>query len=354
MKGLLLPVLVVHLAFGLEIQLEKASRGDFYAYVGNISVGEQQFSVVFDTTVSALWIPNQSCPKDLCEKKSTLDPYTRGLNQCFGYIDVPFQGDQISADCYSGPIKIKQLEPANITSPYVMFGLADRFPSSYKDFPYDGVFGIGPGKEGYILESPLRSLIPRSQNRDYTFTTLKISRPASHKTPDQNKSSVIVGSYFDHCEYVRPFHTLRVHTEGWEFRVDRLSAGHRTINGSWKAGLDINTDFIHLPSRVFQLLVRELGAKNVDGKLSVRCTVNSKVSINIEGIDYRIPIDDLMEVTAGEQCILKIKENKSENGWAFRIGTPFLYSRCAVLDHRYFEYRSIGFPVKTREKSELN
>uniref|UniRef100_A0A1I7SK89 Peptidase A1 domain-containing protein n=2 Tax=Bursaphelenchus xylophilus TaxID=6326 RepID=A0A1I7SK89_BURXY len=170
---------------GIPIDLDPGSK----AFVGVVSIGNpgQDINVAFDTSTSALWVPDASCScgaqcgdeklcphlcashccaKKLsdekssgsCSNKNVFDPErSRSYVKGTGSSNLTFLGSTIQAALGHDTFRLGTHYRPGPTANNVQFGVVKEFSKAYQHVNYDGVFGLGlASKDG--VPSPIKQL----------------------------------------------------------------------------------------------------------------------------------------------------------------------------------------------------
>uniref|UniRef100_A0A4X1VP97 Pregnancy-associated glycoprotein 2 n=1 Tax=Sus scrofa TaxID=9823 RepID=A0A4X1VP97_PIG len=115
------------------------------AYVGNISIGTppQQFSVIFDTGSSDLWVPSIYCQSRACNTHRVFDPFK---STTFRYSGVPIELEYASG-MMSGYLGYDTVRISNLIIMGQEFGYSQWEENEAFDHAmFDGMLGLGyPG-----------------------------------------------------------------------------------------------------------------------------------------------------------------------------------------------------------------
>ncbi|DAA13809.1 pregnancy-associated glycoprotein 2-like [Bos indicus] len=302
-------------------------------YFGNISIGTppKQFSVLFDTGSSDLWVSSVFCHDPGCSKHRLFNPRgsttfqmtDRHMHFCNELGDITgFFGRDI--------VRIGDLVIMNQT-----FALTYRQISKILPFvPFEGVLGLG-----YPSLATSR-IIP-------VFDSLMLQKVISEpvfafylNNKEKNGSVVMLGGV-DHSYYKGELNWVPVSKSlYWQITVDRISVNGKVIGCSSRcqAILDTGTAFVHGPTRLITNIQRLVRARPYHGcQYLISCHVHTTIPpiiFTINGIDYPMHPEDYIVTSTCNLCFSAFlggteKVTKSET-WI--LGDAFLRRYFSVFD----------------------
>ncbi|KAI6240649.1 Peptidase A1 domain-containing protein [Aphelenchoides fujianensis] len=277
-------------------------------YKGVVSLGNQKFTVVFDTGSDILWVPAAE--------------YGTGSAVGSYYQDYFAFGDP------RGP-QLKLRRP-------VTFGAADRMT-----FSDEGILGLSFPQKGSptpvfqqavqegLMDAPIFTAWFRKCNGDCA-----------------NGGLISLGSQdLRHCVPVRRSHWVPVERGAvhWTFTMDGIAATGYQHAEKTQAITDTGTSFIVGPSAVVDALANAIGATAAGGGFFVPCTKNFALVLTIRGYRYPIAAEQLVLRDPGLEssglCVLAMSGSDDFDFWI--LGAPFIRTFCQVHDVR--NYR-VAFP----------
>uniref|UniRef100_A0A1I7RKE9 Peptidase A1 domain-containing protein n=1 Tax=Bursaphelenchus xylophilus TaxID=6326 RepID=A0A1I7RKE9_BURXY len=344
---------------GIPIDLDTGSK----AFVGTVSIGNpgQDINVAFDTSTSALWVPDASCScaaqcgdeklcphlcashccaKKLsdekssgsCSNKNVFDPErSRSYVKGTGSSNLTFLGSTIQAALGHDTFRLGTHYRPGLTANNVQFGVVKEFNEAYQDVNYDGVFGLGlASKDG--VPSPIKQLadhgvIPSPLLSLYLFP----------QTPDNVVDGVLTVGQLDRQRCLPVTRFVKVEKEeGWifsatTFKID--ASGYKAHNESWRGVFDFGSEYIHMPRAAFSALRSHFSARNdSEGRLVYPCRSSRDVLFNVGGELIYVSSTLLSAPYDGFNCQFKVKETDANDKYAFRYGLPVLQKNCVVFD----------------------
>jgi hypothetical protein len=119
-------------------------------YIGPITIGTQEFQVIYDTGSNLLWVPSQSCGST-CSPHKTFSGQFSSANQPFS---VQYGSGSVSGQLGSAPVSIAD---ASLSS--FKMGLANNVEfQGFESAEFDGILGLA--WPGLSSEENTQSLVP--------------------------------------------------------------------------------------------------------------------------------------------------------------------------------------------------
>lgn len=289
---------------------------DLLAYYGNISIGEppQNFTVIFDTGSSDLWVPWSECLSEFCRSSQSYTPFNSTTSQV--NIDRDFE-IVYGRGRVSGVLGNDTLVIGDATIESQGFGLATVVSDDISPGRHDGVLGIGlPSLSRTNSTPPLNNLFAINQDLEQVFG-FWISNATSEDKPD----GLITIGHLNETHYSgnlcwAPIQNDRLY---WETKISSIRYGNRRLTWtlfSQSAVIDTGTSLIIGPPRYVSRLARRVGASPIGAGLYTFEEYPKKprtISFRLDGCRLRL---------LPEHYVLKVNETEyfGFQGSTFRRG----------------------------------
>lgn len=300
-------------------------------YYGPITVGTpaQDFTVLFDTGSSNLWLPLNSCRSSACKNHNLYNP-----SQSSTYVE---NGESISIAYGSGSCSGElvqdtvNLAGAEITK--VVFGGMTSLSSDFEGSGFDGLMGMAWKAIAEDNVTPVfQYMYEQGLVEDNSFSF--------YLTPsaDENGSMLILGGVNE--EYSNgSFNYVTLSSESyWQIPIDGVKAGSYS-KSSLQGIVDTGTSLLVGPTKVVEDLTKQIGSVSSD------CSNVSSlptITFTLGGVEYPLTSDDyVLKVTQdGEtQCVLGL-ESMDTPEELFILGDVFIKTYYTHFD---FGNSRVGF-----------
>eukprot|EP00386_Alphamonas_edax_P004657 GDKI01014690.1.p1 GENE.GDKI01014690.1~~GDKI01014690.1.p1 ORF type:complete len:424 (-),score=166.37 GDKI01014690.1:277-1548(-) len=321
------------------------------SYQSPLTIGGQEFEMIFDTGSSNTWVPSLKCGKD-CESKNVYDSskskeYVEdGAKFDIAYGSGPVSGFWSKDSAQVGSMKIDSLEFAEVTE---VKGLG----MMYKASKFDGICGMGFPTISVDGKVPLfEKLVQQGNLKEQVFTFLLGQQ-------DGQDGELTFGT-IDKTRYHGDIHWAPVLHKGyWTIGMQNVQFGSQSIGKAFGI-VDSGTSLITGPSADVQKIADSLGAWKFflkAGTYIVNCRPDKmetypNLDFVIEGKNYSIPPQDYLIPLFrlpwfGEQCLLSVMamdipaQKNSELGmWI--LGSVFMRKQFTIFDYTKGSER-VGF-----------
>ncbi|KAM6217852.1 cathepsin E [Rhynchocyon petersi] len=257
-------------------------------YFGTISIGSppQNFTVIFDTGSSNLWVPSVYCTSQACQTHSKFHP-----SQSSTYSEV---GSSFSihygTGSLSGIIGADQVSVEGLTVANQQFGESIKEPGqTFVDAEFDGILGLGYPSLAVGGVTPVFDNMMAQNLVDIPlFSVYMSSDPAGGAG-----SELIFGGY-DHSHFSGSLNWIPVTKQGyWQITLDNIQVGGTVMfcSEGCQAIVDTGTSLITGPPSNIKQLQGAIGAQPVDGEYAVECAnlnVMPDVTFTINGLPYSL------------------------------------------------------------------
>lgn len=312
-----------------EISIHDFQNSQYY---GNIKVGNQNFSVIFDTGSSNLWVPSKSCYSE-CFNKNKYDSFKsstyhkNGTKFDIQYGSGPVSGFLSEDDVQIGNYIIKQQTFAEVNN--VGLGFA------YKLGKFDGILGMGFESISINnINTPFKNLLDQNLISKSIF---------SFDLGNNIDGELIIGGY-DESKLSGNINYINLLEENyWTISLDNIKIEDNIYAESTKAIVDTGTSLITGPTNLVKQIASKLGAKElIKGEYTIDCNLNlPNVEFIINNISYKISPENYVIKNNG-QCILGISAfDTLDNFWI--LGDVFIRQYYTIFD---YGQKRVGFANK--------
>ncbi|CAK6437360.1 unnamed protein product [Pipistrellus nathusii] len=308
-------------------------------YYGKIGLGTppQNFSVVFDTGSSNLWVPSRRCSffSLPCWFHHRFNPKASSSYRPNGTtFAIQYGSGQLS-----GILSEDKLTIGGIGNASVVFGEALWEPSLVFVFArFDGILGLGfPVLSVGGVRPPLDALVDEGLLDKPVFSFYL------NRDPEAAEGGELVLGGSDPAHYVPPLTYVPVTVPAyWQVHMNgvKVGKGLTLCAQGCPAILDTGTSLITGPTEEIRALHRAIGGFPLLGKYIIECTIISKlppVSFNLGGAWFNLTAQDyVIQVARGgaRLCLLGFQglDVPPPVGPLWILGDVFLRSYVAVFD----------------------
>lgn len=312
-------------------------------YYGDISIGTppQNFTVLFDTGSSSLWVPTHGCNASACLNHAT---YNNKLSSTYipnGKSFAIYYGTgSLSGFESTDTVRIAGLSIINQT----FAGAVNEPGDFYYWMKYDGIFGLGYASMAINnITPPLYNLYSQGLIPQPMFA-FYMNRNQS----DADGGELVLGGY-DRSHFVGQIFYIPVSVKGyWQFDMDGGRAGNYSFcQDGCQAIADTGCSLLAGPQDQVEAINKAIGATadSVWGYVvpcdripylpTVTFTLGGKV-FPLEGKDYIIQRTD----NGGIVCQTGFTLNLSSGGPEWTLGDVFIGAYYTVFD---IENNLVGF-----------
>ncbi|XP_072212396.1 cathepsin E [Excalfactoria chinensis] len=255
-------------------------------YFGQISIGTppQNFTVIFDTGSSNLWVPSIYCTSKACTKHARFHPSRSSTYQPLGF---PFS-IQYGTGSLTGIIGSDKVTVEGMTVYNQPFAESVSEPGkTFQDSEFDGILGLAYPSLAVDGVTPVFDNMMAQDLLELPVFSVYMSA-----NPDSSPGGELIFGGFDPSRFLGTLHWVPVTVQGyWQIKLDNVKVG-RTVafcaNGC-QAIVDTGTSLITGPTKDIKELQRHIGAMAMDGEYIVDCSLLSSmpiVTFTINGIPY--------------------------------------------------------------------
>ncbi|NXN85791.1 PEPA protein, partial [Bombycilla garrulus] len=253
-------------------------------YFGTISIGTppQEFTVVFDTGSSNLWVPSVYCSSPACRNHHRFNPAESST--FLSTNDTLFIA--YGTGSMTGVLGYDTVNVDGISVRNQIFGLSETEPGDFFYYtPFDGILGLAFPSIASSGATPVFDNMMLENLVDRDLFSVYLSRNS------QSGSFVLFGA-------IDPYYTTRgiswipLSAETyWQISMESVSFNGIPVacSSGCQAIVDTGTSLLAVPIRAFRTLVSLLGA-NSSGEISCEATSNlPSLIFRIHGQEFPVP-----------------------------------------------------------------
>ncbi|NWR54144.1 CATE protein, partial [Bucorvus abyssinicus] len=270
-------------------------------YFGQISIGTppQNFTVVFDTGSSNLWVPSVYCVSKACIHHARFHPSQSSTYQAIG---TPFS-IQYGTGSLTGVIGADQVVVEGLTVSNQQFAESITEPGkAFLDAEFDGILGLAYPSLAVDGITPVFDNMMAQDLVDLPIFSVYLST-----NPESSTGGEVLFGGFDPSHFTGTLNWVPVTQQGyWQIQLDNIQLGGTVafcVN-SCQAIVDTGTSLITGPTKDIKELQNYIGASPVDGEYAVECSnlyMMPNVTFTINGLPYTLSAQayTLMEESDG-------------------------------------------------------
>ncbi|XP_054131116.1 pepsin A-like [Melozone crissalis] len=297
-------------------------------YFGTISIGTppQEFTVVFDTGSSNLWVPSVFCSSPACRNHNRFNPAESST--FLSTNDTLFIA--YGTGSMTGVLGYDTVDVAGINVRNQIFGLAETEPGDFFYYtPFDGILGLAFPSIASSGATPVFDNMMTENLVDRNLFSVYLSRD------DEGGSFVLFGA-------IDPYYTTRgiswipLSAETyWQISMQSVSVSGTPVacSSGCQAIVDTGTTLLAVPIRAFRTLMRLLGASS-SGEISCEAVRNlPSLIFHINGKEFPVPPRAYVLRSNG-YCSLALQgmDVPTEEGELWILGDVFIREYYVIFD----------------------
>ncbi|XP_054420660.1 chymosin-like [Pteronotus mesoamericanus] len=296
-------------------------------YFGKIQIGTppQEFTVVFDTGSSDLWVPSVYCKSEACQKHRRFNP---SRSSTFRDLGEPLS-IQYGTGSMEGILGSDTVTVSSIVDPQQTVGLSTREPGSvftYSEF--DGILGLAYPSLASEYSVPVFDNMMNKHLVAQDLFSVYLSR--------NGQGSMLTLGAIDPSYYTGSLHWVPITVqEYWQFTVDSVTVDGVVVacHGGCQAILDTGTSMLVGPSSDILHIQKAIGAtQDQFGMFDINCGSLSRmpsVVFTINGKKYPLPPSAYTSQDQGF-CMSGFQGDDSSEQWI--LGDVFIREYYSVFD----------------------
>ncbi|NXB59459.1 PEPA protein, partial [Struthidea cinerea] len=297
-------------------------------YFGTISIGTppQEFTVVFDTGSSNLWVPSVFCSSPACRNHNRFNPAESST--FLSTNDTLFIA--YGTGSMTGVLGYDTVNVAGINVRNQIFGLAETEPGDFFYYtPFDGILGLAFPSIASSGATPVFDNMMMENLVDRHLFSVYLSRDS------QGGSFVLFGA-------IDPYYTtkgiswipLSAETY-WQITMESVSISGAPVacSSGCQAIVDTGTTLLAVPIRALRNLLSHLGATS-SGEISCEAASNlPDLIFHIHGKEFPVPPRAYVLRSDG-YCTLGLQgmDVPTEEGELWILGDVFIREYYVIFD----------------------
>ncbi|KAF8946308.1 hypothetical protein BGZ47_000854 [Haplosporangium gracile] len=328
-------------------------------WVAAMEIGSppQEFSVVFDTGSSDLWIPSTSCQTLTC---MTLRRFNPSRSSTFHEDGRPWSINYADDSKVSGVLAKDNIKVAGIMINDQTFGMASVNSGSTAATGVDGIMGLGFNSNNGMgnVNTPITNMILQNQI-DQPIVSVWLNKASDQDAGLSNGGQFIFGGV-DPSLYIEPITYVPVtSTKEWQITIDQIFIGRKELSLSSAASsavVDTGSSYILFPDYLATAFHRAIPNSQYDSKLGwwVPCALANSRSVGdltfvLGGKKFSVPLSDIVILKSAfnDYCLSAIdswQELAGHGGQSgILLGDLFIKNQYVVYD---YVKQQIGFAEK--------
>ncbi|XP_020036276.1 cathepsin E [Castor canadensis] len=257
-------------------------------YFGTISIGSppQNFTVIFDTGSSNLWVPSVYCTSQACQTHSVFHP---SQSSTYSEVGTSFS-IQYGTGSLTGIIGADQVSVEGLTVTGQQFGESVKEPGqTFVNAEFDGILGLGYPSLAAGGVTPVFDNMMAQNLVDLPMFAVYMS-----SNPEGGSGSELTFGGYDPSHFSGSLNWVPVTNQGyWQIALDGIQVGNNVMfcSEGCQAIVDTGTSLLTGPSNKIKQLQEAIGATPVDGEYAVDCAnlnVMPNVAFIINGVSYTL------------------------------------------------------------------
>ncbi|XP_059704548.1 pepsin A-5 [Haemorhous mexicanus] len=297
-------------------------------YFGTISIGTppQEFTVVFDTGSSNLWVPSVFCSSPACRNHNRFNPAESSTFLSTNETLFIAYG----TGSMTGVLGYDTVNVAGISVRNQIFGLAETEPGDFFYYaPFDGILGLAFPSIASSGATPVFDNMMMENLVDRHLFSVYLSRD------DKGGSFVLFGA-------IDPYYTtkgiswipLSAETY-WQITMESVSISGTPVACSLgcQAIVDTGTTLLAVPIRAFRTLMKHLGASS-SGEISCEAAKNlPSLIFHINGQEFPL-LPRAYVIKSNGYCSLGLQgmDVPTEEGELWILGDVFIREYYVIFD----------------------
>ncbi|KAL6437984.1 hypothetical protein ACFW04_004344 [Cataglyphis niger] len=299
---------------------------DMY-YYGEIKMGTppQNFTVIFDTGSSNLWVPSSKCSSSNTACKLH-NKYNSAKSSTYMPDGTPF-AIRYGTGSMTGFLSTDVLDVAGLKIQKQTFAEAVEEPGiTFVYAQFDGILGMGYDTMSRGVSPPFYNMVQQGLVEKPMFS-FYLNRQDSSEVGELLLGGVDPDHYVGELNYV-PI-TRKAY---WQFTMDSMSIGNTRVTSSCQAIADTGTSLIVGPSYVIDVINQYLRA---DNNGIVDCSLLDKflpINIVLNGVTYTLTPDEYIIQEKENGYVTCISGFSGSNSDLWILGDVFLRPYYSVYD----------------------
>ncbi|XP_065492313.1 pepsin A-like [Caloenas nicobarica] len=289
-------------------------------YYGTIAIGTpiQEFTVIFDTGSSNLWVPSIYCKSLACSNHNRFNPkHSSTFVSTNESVSITY-----GTGSMTGVLGYDTVTVADISVLNQIFGLSETEPGYFFYFaPFDGILGLAFPS---LASSGATPVFDNMMEQDLVARDLF----SVYLSKDSKSGSFVLFGAIDPLYILTGIHWIPLSAETyWQITMDKVTLHEHAVacRSSCQAIVDTGTSLIAMPNTAFEDLMSALGA-NSEGNVSCD-SVSSLPDVIFHINGHRFPVPPSAYVIESEGiCSLGFEgmDVPTESGELWILGDVFI------------------------------
>ncbi|KAF8936829.1 hypothetical protein BGZ58_003634 [Dissophora ornata] len=317
----------------------------------------QEFSVVFDTGSSDLWVSSTSCQSATC---MTLRRFNPSRSSTFQQDGRSWSINYADNSWVSGVLGIDDVTVAGIPISDQTFGMATVNSGSTAAAGVDGIMGLGfdSNSEMGNVKTPVTNMVVQNQI-DQAIVSVWLNKAVDQDASLSDGGEFIFGGV-DPSLYTGSITYVPVtSSKEWQISVDQLFIGRKELSLSSSASsaiVDTGSSYILFPDYLATAFHRAIPNSQYDSKLGwlIPCSLANSRTVGdlafvLAGQKFSVPISDIVILKSeyNGYCLSAIDSWQELAGHGSQsgilLGDLFIKNQYVVFD---YSKPQIGFATK--------
>ncbi|XP_001501907.2 pepsin A-like [Equus caballus] len=301
-------------------------------YFGTISIGTppQEFTVIFDTGSSNLWVPSTYCSSLACSDHNRFNPEDSSTYEATSEsISITYGTGSMTGVLRYNTVRVGGIEDTN-----QIFGLSESEPSSFLYYaPFDGILGLAYPSISSSGATPVFDNIWDQGLVSQDLFSVYLSS-------DDESGSMVIFSGIDSSYYSGSLCWVPVSEEAyWQITVDSITMNGESIacSGGCQAIVDTGTSLLAGPPSAIDNIQSYIGAsEDYSSEAVISCSsIDSLPDIvfTINGVEFHLsPSAYILE--EDDSCISGFEgmDLDTSSGELWILGDVFIRQYFTIFD----------------------
>ncbi|EDN09106.1 predicted protein [Histoplasma mississippiense (nom. inval.)] len=263
--------------------------------------------------------------------------------------DIPFTVSYGSGTV-SGVLVNDSVSFGGFDLPHVGFGSVLDMSDEFKNYPMDGILGLGRAPAYKVKVPTVMQEIKKAGLLEKYIVGVNLQR---HR--DGAKDGQIVFGNVDPTKFTGDISYTKTvpAVDHWEIPVDDMFVGGKPLNFQGRNGIfDTGTSFVLMPladaQRIHDAIPKAVKSATWEANWDLPCSTTTKIELVVSGVKYNISPKDYVgdTTTTDGMCRSKIVGHQpfEDNEWL--LGATFFKNVYAVFD---FDEDRIGLAMRAAE-----
>ncbi|KAL4785746.1 aspartic peptidase domain-containing protein [Aspergillus varians] len=310
-----------------------------YSYFSTVNVGTpgQPVWMMLDTGGANTWLFSSDCTAEPCEMHNTFGGNSSStVQKTTETFKVGYGSGKVSGNLVKDHLTI-----ANINVE-MTFGLADSATDDFRDYPIDGILGLGRSNDTSLGKSAFMDLVKEQADLKSNIVSFHLSRNS-----DGQRNGTVTFGGVDNTKFKGDIAYTKVAKSSihWSIPLDDVSVNGKACGFTDKfAIIDTGTSYSLIPPKDAKALHALIpGSKQLsDENYLVPCNSTATVQFNFSGVGYNMSPKDYIgaHLESGDGCVSTLIAQAVFGDDLMILGDTFLKNVYSVFD---FDNDRIGF-----------